>query len=744
MDPELERISENLKRLVAAKAAPADLDAYLKSEGVSRARYAASVDVGRLLRDDEVASQFRGTGEGKPMMTGSEMARVMAAGILPGFSDEVIGAVAGMLDGNRSIAEATANEREILASARSKEGSTGLEILTGLATGVGLTKLAAKGIPGLSRAASILTGGVSKGAPASVLGGVGQGVKSGTIVGTIAGAGNADGGNLWDRAVGGLQGAAGGAILGGTLGGVFTYGGNKLFPAQLDPTDAAQVFPLGTPAKVQREAAQELSDAMHRGGVDVPGAQASAAAMQRGGVAPMLGDVAGPSLQGDITTIDRLSQTRGAGASNALKDGLVPRELERSTRRAGAVANATGRPTPSFPEYIDKLKAQKRALDDIMFGRFRVAAEAKGPMRAGRLRTPDQLKKTLMDPKFFNAAVKLEEEMVSNQAAGVAGKYVSPFRPVLDGEGVPTGEFEVKDFLDPVTLSELSRVLGGMREEAYAAAGNARLARAPAAAKQQIDDLLSTIPSFKEANALSARMNQRIEAAEQGYKRALNGKPGALEADKAKYGGKAIPLPKDVRVLLAGPDAPPELAGRTSLGPAWSDYEAGAQSARVDPLLMAKNPTKANAVVAPSRDAALFGQSAADRIQVADDAEAAAARFAQSSPTAQGRINPVRGVSPEDRAIEGASAASKYLMRFGGGPTGVGLAAVDAAGRAARYGFPMSAERMTAIAQGAVAPAAPALNLIDQIRAASNTPARRGLLGGLGYTTGGLFGDNRQ
>ena len=736
MDPELERISENLKRLAAGKATPAQLEAYLQSEGMSRAQYSASVDVGRIIPQHELAPQFRGGAAGKAEMTAGEMGRVMAAGLLPGFSDEVIGVVAGMLDGNRSIAEATADERNVLASARAKGGSTALEMLTGFATGTGLAKLATKGIPGLSRAASILTGGLGKAAPASTMGGVGQGIKSGATVGAISGAGEAEG-NLFDRAIGGLKGAAGGAVIGGTMGGALTAAGNRLAPAQLDPTDAAQAFPLGTPAGAQRQAVGELSDAMRRGGVEVDDARRAAAGMQAGGVSPLLADVGGPSMQGDVSLLDALAQTRGGGASKVFKETLVPREQERATRRVAAVSSANGgRPTASFPEYVDKLKAQKRALDDIMFDRARREASTY-VRKSGRFEAPKGLRDALVDPAFVAKVDALEATMNRGRASGRLGPMEN-FRQIFDVDD--EGNRVVRDYLDPITLSNLSRDLGETASKSYKAGENAAGADF-ANVKNMIDNLLDEIPTFKEANALSKHMHARIQAAEEGYQKALRGKPGAVEQARSKYGKTAPPIPADVRKLLAGPDAPPELAGRNSFGPAWSDYQAGAQSARVDPLLMAKDPTKMSTVVAPSRDAALFGPGASAAIQASDEAEAMAARTAQMSPSAQNRIAPNKGVSPEQRAIEGMSAAVRPAVRFGGGATGFALGGIDAVSRAARFGVPMSPERMTGIARGSMAPATAGLNLIDQIRAASNTPMRRGLLGGTGFATGGLLGD---
>lgn len=742
MDPELQRLSENLKRMAAAGAKPADMDAYLKSEGVSRAQYSASVDVGRLLRQDEMAASFRNGQEGKPAMTGSEMARVMAAGLLPGFSDEVIGVVAGLLDGNRSIGEAQADEKNLLSRARSKEGSTALEMLTGFATGTGLAKLATKGIPGLSRAASILTGGLGGGAPASVMGGIAQGAKSGAIVGGISGAGEAEG-NLFDRAIGGLKGGAMGVGVGGLASGLIVGGANLLDPANFNQADITQLFPDGVPARTAQKVVGELSDAMRRGGKGVDDARRAAAGMQAAGVNPLLADVGGTAMQGDISLIDALAQTRGAEASNVYKGALVPREQGRAGRRAAAVASATERPTPSYVDYVEKLEAQKTALDNIMFDRFRQEA---GTYAAGRgwLKTPAQVKTMLEDPKFMEAAFKLEQEMASDAATGVLGPreaFVSPYRP-LTSDGKIIG-YEVKDKLHAVTLSRLARVFGDMKEEAFAVAGNKRLGRAPAAAKQMIDDMLERIPSYKEANRVSRRMHQRIEAVKQGYTRAMIDEPSAISATQRKYDGPTIALPKDVRDFLASgsDDVPEVLRGRNAIGPAKSDYEAGAQAARVKPIRRAKDPIKMNTVVGPETDQLLFGPEAAARIQASDEAEAMAARTAQSSPSAQNRIAPNKGTSPEQRAIDGATAAFRPAVRFQGNATGIALGAMDAASRAARFGVPMSPERMAGIARGQMTPAGPALNLIDQIRAASDTPMRRGLLGGTGFTMGGLLGD---
>jgi hypothetical protein len=701
--------------------------------------YTAATDASRMAGSS-------GTGK----MTWEQATRAAAAGILPGISDNLIAFFKAARNKGKPFAEmyaeAHADERRLLDEARTMAGSGALENLSAVVSGAGLAKLATRGVPVVSKIADFLVGGISKGAPSTLPAAFGQGWRGGSRIGAIAGAGNADDGNLLDRALGGLTTGIVGGVAGG-LGAVgLTAAANRLAPAQLNAADAAQAFPLGTPAKAQRQAIGEASDAMRRGGVDVGAAREAAAGMEAAGVNPLLADVGGPAMLGDIGTIDALSQTRGAGASKVYKEPLTGRAKGRSGRQAAAVASATERPTVAVLDYIKKLEGQKSALDDIMFDRFRRAAEAKGPTRAGRLRTPDQLKKTLMDPKFFNAAVKLEEEMVSNQAAGVAGKYVSPFKPVLDGDGVPTGEFEVKDFLDPVTLSELSRVLGGMREEAYAAAGNARLARAPAAAKQQIDDLLSTIPEFKEANRVSRRMHQRIEATKQGYQRALADEPSALATALRKYDGPTIALPKDVRDFLASGagDVPEVLRGRNAIGPAKSDFEAGAQAARVKPIRRAKDPTKMNGGVSPEVDQTLFGPDAAAKIQAANDAEAIAMRTERASPTAQDRIAPNKGVSPESRAIEGVTAALRQPVRYQGGATGIALGLMDAGSRAARFGVPMSPERMADIARGQMAPANAGLNLIDQLRAASNTPTRRGLIGGAGYMAGGLFGDNRN
>jgi hypothetical protein len=368
-----------------------------------------------------------------------------------------------------------------------------------------------------------------------------------------------------------------------------------------------------------------------------------------------------------------------------------------------------------------------------MFGRFR--REAQTYVRGnGHLPTPDGLREALMSPQFMKEALELEAEMVANKAAQLGDQYISPFKVNAKNEIIG-----VNDYLDPNTLAQLSRRLGDAREAAATTAGNKRLSRAPASVKNQIDALLENIPTFKEANALSSHMHTRIRAAEEGYQRGVNGKTGALTKAKREYSKGAPPLPADVRKLLAGPDAPPELAGRKGFGSAWSDYEAGAQSARVDPLAMGRNPK-----VVPSRDAALFGPDAAAKIQAADEAEAIMARTELASPTTQNRVAPSRGMTPEQQAVDLGTLAARDLTRFGGTAKGLLLGGVDIARSLGRYGVPASPERMATMMQGAMAPAAPTLNLIDQLRAASNTPTRRGLIGGAGYMAGGLFGDNRN
>src|SRR5690606_444684 len=97
-----------------------------------------------------------------------EATRLAAAGVLPGVSDEVIGALRGILPGGRTPAEAIDEERAILASGRSKAGSGLLEFGAGFLPGIGAANMAVKGTGIVARGARGLLG-LNRSAPATVM-----------------------------------------------------------------------------------------------------------------------------------------------------------------------------------------------------------------------------------------------------------------------------------------------------------------------------------------------------------------------------------------------------------------------------------------------------------------------------------------------------------------------------------------------------------------------------------------------
>lgn len=707
---ELDEIFANIQKLKDAGLPFSEAERYLKSVGYnSAAEFKTAYDAAAKAAGPRIASPIDRLNEGPGM---AETLRLAAAGIAPGVSDEIVGAVRGAVLPGETVGEGIDAERAALAEARAKPGAGAIEFGAGV---VGVGKLAqAKKIPGALR--TLL--GLGKSAPATIPQGIVQGLRTGAVTGAVAGAGSKDDGSLMERLAGGAVGSVVGGGLGGFVGGAIPALTNRFAPPQLDQTKMQNVFGRDLPPEDALSATRTLSDQARRGQVSM---------------SPVGRQTGQPRILADDSPIFRheLRQAEGmdrVGAeTKANKAFFTDRATERGPRRAARIERETGRAVRVSPaEYVDQLKAEKNQIDDAMFARARAQARETG---VGIPFTSLDDKAMLTAPEVVQIVDGLADDMDRMRRSGRLAKedrFVDPF--LRNAKGKVTG---VKPAVDPTTLDVISRRLGEVAR-ATRDAGDANKAADFFAFKSRFDTQLDAVPAFGEARAASAQMNRRIEAAEFGASP-----------------GREARLPEDITSTTAewqrtpALRLPPEVAKATGIkdvASPFTDFQTTFQKFRQGQVLNqtgVKLPPGGRQV-----EELVFGKKPAKRLRAADVSEADMALTEAASPAFRGRV---AGNTTEAQAANAdqrsAFQSLRDALRFRD-ETGASLGAANVgASIIRRLGQPTRGEvtgLMRGLRAGQQGPQqlADMLSLIQQTRQSTDTPFRRGLFDALTFTAG--------
>lgn len=195
---DLNRVSANVQKMLAAKAPDADLEAYLKSEG-----YTVNSFVGAMGRQKETGGIER---------PGNAL-RAAAQGLLFNFADEAEAGVRSLLPGQGTYSQNLAAIRGGL-----KDYAADSPVTSAVAELGGAVAPAVAGL-----LLSPLTGGASSTATASaatraptLFNQIKNGAKIGAVTGAVSGAGASEGG-IGNRLEGALKGGGLGAAFGGAV-----------------------------------------------------------------------------------------------------------------------------------------------------------------------------------------------------------------------------------------------------------------------------------------------------------------------------------------------------------------------------------------------------------------------------------------------------------------------------------------------------------------------------------------------
>lgn len=747
MDEEdIKRIQENLRRLIAADKPESVIQSYLRDEGFDsaeawRSAQAAghTVPQGSLLggaarapSDRSRAASNRASNE---PMTLREATRVAAAGVVPGWSDEVIGRIRS-ISPNQTYREAVADEREALASGRSKAGAGFIEFGSGMLTGAGATSLAARATGMGGRIARGVLG-MPTGAPQTAAGAAGTGARVGATAGAAAGSGSRDDGSLGDRMTGGVVGAGVGGLLGALMGGGTTAAMNRVRP-DLDATDIRTAFGADTPEA--RRAVRETAESFRLGERN---ARAELARIEGGDIAPdyplNVADVGGPATRTQLARTDIAS--RGGPAAERIERTLTERSGELPAREAEAITRATGRRVGSTEARLAELETQRKAVNDLMYGRARTAARGRTITTTPTLREAFQSKdvqaivrgvQTRMQEGARSGRLATGETFKSPYVNRAKGKTPKPRPGSIVSDKAPV--LEIKGDLDPVTLSEISRRLGERFKKLQNAGDNVR-ASDIARFKRAIDDELNAIPEFAEANALSTRFHEYGRALEAGQKmNARMGEPDFRFQTDGWRGQAPLPVPADVAADVA------RITGlkEGSLPGAWGEFTRGAQAARVTNALNRTGLAPTNDNVRAVEEL-IFGAGPAAQMRAARELEGEMEKTVRASPSARGRFQRTGDASGHEQAARGS-----FIRDLFYGVNSPRLGASLALGDLARLGVYKTAAptqaQLAAEATGLLATGEQRnalLRLIGQTQDQLDTPVRRGLFGALTYGAGG-------
>jgi molybdopterin converting factor small subunit len=640
--------------------------------------------------------------------------------------------------------EAVAREREALASGRKKAGSGLIELATGLATGYGAGRVIAGGTGAAVNLAQKFTG-LGRAAPQTTGAAISAGARTGGSVGTIIGAGQADGGGLMDRVRGAAAGGAFGATAGALTGGLLNYGLNKAMPTQLDPTDIRTVF--GAESKDATRAVGQTAETVRRSGRTVDDIEAR---LGGGDIEPELplnvADVIGDAGRVQLRQVDQLAM--GSDVSETIGRTLNERTAASASRQARSIERATGRTTQAPSRVIRGIREEKRAVDDVMFARARAAARTR-PKPA----TTKELAEVFQSPEVAKTVRAVESRMRDGTRSGRLGpdeKFVSPYVSRAKGNApkpVPgritssaPKRLEVQANQDPNTLVEISRRLGERAEKARRA-GNTTAASDLTRFKATIDRTLEDIPEFAQANALSKRYHDRMRATEAGFKRGATSSKMQMADEAAEWRGGALPVPVDAQAAIAAKLGRP----LTAVPEAFEDFSRGTQVKRVIQVRKRGSAAPPNQEL-KDLDELAFGPGPAAQISASNAAELEMARTAASSPSARGQL----AGATSNEAIEGARAAGnvgRHLMLGTANPQlGAGLTAMDVIRlgllKAARPGqAQLAAEGRGLLATDEARDAM--FRLVRQHTASKDTPVRRGLFDASLYAAPGLREPNR-
>lgn len=734
--PDFDKIQRNLRSMISQGAPEEDILSYLRGQGFRTVgHWTASNRAGRVVpfftlpgnspatasdatvvrnrvqtpKESAAAQDLEAEAARVREIRGYKVAdllRLGAAGVIPGWSDEIVGTLRGMIDSDLTIGEAIDAEREGLAKARTKPFSTLIE-LGGMVVGTGGVNALAKG----SRTLQRITG-LGKPLPTTIAEGAGQGAGIGARYGALAASGNQDDESVGQRALSGGTGGLFGVVAGGATGAALSaiLRGRPM----LDAADVEAVHGAGANTDDVLAASRRVGETVDPAtvrpqvmGSDLPREMPLTLADRSRGA------------RAELRAVDRMSG--GGAASEAIENSaLVSRAdpVARASQRQALVEHAIGRPMIDPKQYIEELAASRKTAMDAAYDAAREAAEGLSvPLPPGTRR----MLETPAGRKAY-AAVRAEDT-----GGAVTAGVVKPAKAIY-ASGKQFGDTPpALEYVDASTLSRVAQKLKGMAEEMRPTKllpkGKSKgvdISTHDRIASIIEDALESTHPAFRDARSLARNWADRVRAAEDAAKLRPNTTPSTVESHFRTHD-------------RAGPTL---MDGRSLPNPI-DDYRAVAQATRTEALGSSKTATGMMSPNAQQVDDRIFGPGPAAQMREGD-------RVLREMLNTEATVPSVRGAtatSSAERARAQEEMTTTFLhalrdaTRFGGNETGAALASTRFIGPALRSLFQprqsvLNAEARTLLSGGGnPLQEQAALRLLEQARKAADSPIRQGLFG---------------
>lgn len=700
-----------------------------------------------------------------------EARRLFASGVLPGWSDEVLGTIRGVL-GDETIPEAIDAERQLLYQGRGTDGSLKYEALgagAGIAATMGagaLLQTAARAptvaarAPGLARALEG-AGGLMQGSNLEpTLGKAAvRSAKIGGISGLLAGSGEADGGDIWDRGWGGVK----GGLLGGTIGSVTGGSGHKAlqafdetpavagvaaqlrqhFGAGVDPAliTARHLADAGLPdTREARRALAHYAGTLREAGKTTADVAAQVPLFRN--TPGVVADATGGAGRRAVAEVDDLAS--GTPLAEAIGETLADRSAGAPARRPSQIQSATRAQTVTPDTWAETYAKERSAVNNAMYSRARAANKGR------RIETTDDLRRVLSSEEVQKAEKRIQnswqgsgrysdmygqdETRQSLYVHRAAGKKAKPKAGQLLREGKAPPE--VKSALDPTTASALSLELGEQAARAKRK-GNLELHKRLQSFKKTLDGAIEQFnPKLIEANKVARQLRNQDRAYQRAFKKSDTDTPRVAEEWSKRYDQKPIRLPKDAAAAASD-------ALGYKYGSVASPKTAAAKAAQAK---LEQITTQADLGVRPATKVPLgtkhyLGEHAERELLRTQKAERAMQQTAAASPTAAGTLgvpqdSPSRNYFRLWSSAHGGGGRGGISANVGGLLEAVGdkMFAPSDEALARRWDI-LSTPLSTGRTQGL-------LNAVDISNRQLGKPIRRGLMNAAAWGTGTLHSHN--
>lgn len=398
---DLNRVSGNVQKMLAAKAPDADLEAYLKSEG-----YTVNSFVGAMNRQKETG------GIERP----GNAARAAAQGLLFNFADEAEAGIRSLLPGQGTYSQNLAAIRGGLEDYRSDSPVT--------STVAELGGAVAPAVAGLLLAP--FTGGTSTAATAnavrtapSLFNQMKTGAKIGAVTGAVSGAGASEGG-IGNRLQGAVQGAGIGTVAGGAVP-VAMSAGRAVVEKGKDILGRSG-------ADAARKSDELIMKSMRRDDLTPFGIQRQINENARIGAKPeTLADLGGANLRGRAAAAANVPGPTKQRAENFLTE----RVRGQSERLADDLQMTMGEKLENTNKLIAQIVEERSKQADPMYK----AAYAKAPIV-----NDDKITKMLELPKFKEAYARAQRiaELEGRELPQIFRlQYDNAGQLLRDAEGLP-------------------------------------------------------------------------------------------------------------------------------------------------------------------------------------------------------------------------------------------------------------------------------------------------------------------